>query len=374
MSTADDKGSFMEILDDIRYGTHSPEEEEAETTAEGSAAGDPESESTPEPEQPESESTDESETEPATEAEAESEPAEAESEEEGAAPQDTTEEPEAEESATLIELDGEQVTLDQVREWRRDGLRQSDYTRKTQEAAQVRKAAEDRDALLAEVVADESMKEFVRAHPEVLPKLLNDAENTRELLGKPAEVQALWDDYALIADNPRLAERFNAEDPKAQEALVAQRTADNVMAVANALDERVDQIAKEYEGVDADAVKDFVLKLGRVPSGENVDPNAVVDAFGRLYTLMFVEDNDGLDIDESLIRGHFESLKAVGASSAQAEAAEADDHNAQVDAKLKDTPAAPATPAGDAPAPTRGVVEDAKDVNEVIHGLLGYND
>jgi hypothetical protein len=364
----------MEILDNIRYGDDSPSEEAEETTAEGSAAGDPEPESTPEPEQPESESAEATEDEPATEAEVEPESTEAASEEEEAEPQDTTEEPETEESATLIDLDGEQVTLDQIREWRRDGLRQSDYTRKRQEEAARVKAAEDRDALLAEVVADESMQQFIGAHPEVLPKLLRDPENTRALLGKPTEVQALWDDYALIADNPRLAERFNSDDPQATEALEHQRTADNVMAVANALDAEVDRIAAQYEGVDADAVKDYVMKLGRVPMEADADPNAVVDAFGRLYTLFFVEDNDGIGIDGTLIQNHFESLKSSLSADAAEAAAQAEDHNAQVDAQLKDTPAAPATPAGDAPAPVIEELGEAKDVNEVIHGLLGYND
>ena len=40
-------------------------------------------------------------------------------------------------------IDGEEVDLDTIREWKRSGLRQSDYTRKTQELAKQRKEAQE---------------------------------------------------------------------------------------------------------------------------------------------------------------------------------------------------------------------------------------
>lgn len=40
-------------------------------------------------------------------------------------------------------IDGEDVTLDQIKEWKQNGLRQSDYTRKTQELAEQRKHANE---------------------------------------------------------------------------------------------------------------------------------------------------------------------------------------------------------------------------------------
>lgn len=40
-------------------------------------------------------------------------------------------------------IDGEEFSIEEIREWRKSGLRQSDYTRKTQEVAKQRKEAEE---------------------------------------------------------------------------------------------------------------------------------------------------------------------------------------------------------------------------------------
>lgn len=55
--------------------------------------------------------------------------------------EDEADEEEGEEEPVFV-IDGEEVTLTQLQEWRRDGLRQADYTRKTQQAAEIRKQAE----------------------------------------------------------------------------------------------------------------------------------------------------------------------------------------------------------------------------------------
>ncbi len=41
-----------------------------------------------------------------------------------------------------IDIDGEKVTLDDIREWKKWNLRQADYTRKTQELAREREEIE----------------------------------------------------------------------------------------------------------------------------------------------------------------------------------------------------------------------------------------
>lgn len=71
-----------------------------------------------------------------SEAEAEGE-SETEAEEAG----DESEEDESDDD-DLYEVAGEQFTLSQLREWKASGLRNADYTRKTQELAEVRKAFE----------------------------------------------------------------------------------------------------------------------------------------------------------------------------------------------------------------------------------------
>lgn len=68
------------------------------------------------------------------EVEVESEPEVEESEDE---PED-----ESEDDDGLYEVGGEQFTLSELREWKANGLRQSDYTRKTQEIAEARKGFE----------------------------------------------------------------------------------------------------------------------------------------------------------------------------------------------------------------------------------------
>lgn len=57
---------------------------------------------------------------------------------------DESEETEDEEELEVIDLDGEEVTLKQIREWKRGNLREQDYTRKTQDLANERKAIESR--------------------------------------------------------------------------------------------------------------------------------------------------------------------------------------------------------------------------------------
>lgn len=371
---AEKEKDFADLLDEIRFGSDeddieengesSPDESEEKTNPDG-----PSDTAESDEDKPDVESDPEEESEPASEAEAESETAEA-----GKTQEDKSGEP-ADTEPAKFEIDGETYTLDEIREWKQSGLRQSDYTRKRQADAEERRQAEERiasrESLLADVIADESMKEFIRARPEVIPILLSDPDNTRQVLGKPEEIQALWDDYELVADNPRLAARFAKEEPDAELALQQQRIVDNVAAVANALDEAVDNLAAKYEGVDPDDVKDYVLKLGRVPTTEGADPEEVVNAFGRLYNLFFVQDENGLHLDPTIIQTQYENLSRAATSALSEERAKQEEHNAEVDAQLKDAPP-PKLPHGSGPGPVKEREREYTDVNEVIRDLQGY--
>jgi hypothetical protein len=376
MGKETDDQTFAQVVDELNYGeSFLSEEDEPEANPAEPADEDPDKESTPSPDNSDEEPKDEPEEKPATDAEPEPEEGEAErTEGEDADGEDKPDAPEGEDdSATVVELDGEQVTLEEIREWKQGNLRQDDYTRKSQANADERKRLEERDGLVAEIISDGAMAEFVKARPEVLPHLLKDADNTRAILGNAEEIQKLWDDYELVADNPRLAERFSgptAGDAEAE--LAAQRAAENVGAVADALDRAVDIIAENYDGVDADAVRDYVLDLGGVPRVENPDPEEVVTAFGRLYSLMFAEENGKLYVKPELIQGHFELLKGKQDRSAAQSEADADEHNATVDAQLNDD-SPPATPKGDGPAPIDETVGDEDtDVRDVIRRLYGH--
>jgi len=371
------KDSFRDIMHSLRSGEDLPEEE-AESTTDTTPSGEAPTESSS-PEDKVDDESQEAETseQPSTGEEDQAATPDAEGSEGldsgGADTGDTTDTPETDGSQTVL-IDGEEVTLEELREWRQNGLRQSDYTRKTQEAAAVRKAAEAKEALVAEIVADDVMSQFIAAHPKALLGLIQDPENTRTLLGNAEEVQALWDDYELIADNPRLAERFHGKPEDAEEALASQREAENIAALANHLDSQVDEIAKGFEGVDAEEVRSYVLSLGRVPTGENADPEEVRAAFGRLFSLFYVQDRESgnYDLDDKLIRSRFEQLAAATTTAAATKDQTATEHNAEVDAKLKDTAPPASHGKGDAPAPERDRMPEAKNLDSVIHDLLGY--
>jgi hypothetical protein len=120
---------------DIFYKTADAEElleqPEAEAVTKESATQSAEEEAETETPEAEVDNTKESE-----EAESESEEAEAESEEE---------------ELVYLDLDGEEVSLDDVRKWKNEGLMQSDYTKKTTELAQERKVVEAKGAELTEL-------------------------------------------------------------------------------------------------------------------------------------------------------------------------------------------------------------------------------
>lgn len=69
----------------------------------------------------------------------------------------------------LYEVEGETFTLSELQEWKNNGLRQSDYTRKTQELSR------DREGLVAERDAFEAEREQFRQHSEQQHARLQEA-------------------------------------------------------------------------------------------------------------------------------------------------------------------------------------------------------
>lgn len=74
-------------------------------------------------------------------------------------------------------IDGEEITLEQIKEWKQNGLRQSDYTKKTQELAQQRKELEALKGDLPE--QEEDLTELARI--EKLERALIDKELDLEI-------------------------------------------------------------------------------------------------------------------------------------------------------------------------------------------------
>lgn len=68
--------------------------------------------------------------------------------------------------------DGTEVTPDEIEEWRRGTLRQSDYTRKTQEIAEQRKQFEERQAEIAQKAQtfDQNINFAIQVAEQYLPK------------------------------------------------------------------------------------------------------------------------------------------------------------------------------------------------------------
>lgn len=91
--------------------------------------------------------------------------------------QEPTQEEQVVDMPTEYEIDGEKYSLDDIREWRKGNMRQSDYTKKTTELANQRK--EVQDAL--------EIYEYLMAKPDLVQKLYElDVEN-------PADVKKVQD-------------------------------------------------------------------------------------------------------------------------------------------------------------------------------------
>lgn len=118
-----------------------------------------------------------------------------------------------------IEIDGEFYTLDQIKEFRKGYLRQSDFTRKTQELARQREELKDalevyeylkqNPHLASRLVDDDSdgSKNFIPNKNPNIPKIIDD--ETRQL---KSEIWAIKIDRDL--------ERLKAKDPDLDEIAV----------------------------------------------------------------------------------------------------------------------------------------------------------
>jgi hypothetical protein len=245
-----------------------------------------------------------------------------------------------------IEIDGKRYTRSQIaKELEARGLRQEDYTRKTQEAAQerARLAAEReaRESLIDEMVKHEQMQEFIADHPAAIKYLLKHPDATRKLLANTSELQKFVEDYEAISANPRLAERFsrNEQDPAVQAELEAERTQRYATYVGSSVDGAIDYVLNEMPdaGVAREDIENHLRSLVGMPAEVN-DKNAkeVVTGFQRLHALMFVRDQEGREvIDPRIVRDYVASRKQVNDKKKDSKERKAQDHNSKVDAALK---------------------------------------
>jgi len=259
-------------------------------------------------------------------------------------------------------------------------LRQSDYTRKTQELAAQRKALTEEKAeqerLTDAILSDAHLKEFLKAHPEAFPTLLRTPDETKTLLGNADAVQKIWDQADLLEEHPEIAERLasTSDGVTAQAELDQQMVFDNSMAVFNAVDNVITEVSKEFEGVPISSVEEYVLSLVDIPEGGfSADFDGTVTAAGRLWQLLFKEIEPGKVVPKvDLIKREFERAQMSSKIEEKSESAKADKHNTSVDAALEEVKKnkAPATPVDETPVTKRDSVEDDLSFRERLDRLV----
>jgi hypothetical protein len=259
---------------------------------------------------------------------------------------------------------------------RADRLRHDAYTRQRQEDARKVKEAEgranSRTELTAKIVRDPSLKEMVKTYPEVLEHLLAEPASTAALLNNPTAVEQFWEDYEVLQKHPHLAERLSSRgsevSPEDQAVLDRAKTGERVNWIAAELNNAVDHFAKQYPDEDANEVRHYVLSLGGIH--EKSTPAEVIEGFGNLQRLFFKNTNEGVRIDGKFIVDRFDSQKTIRTLRTTRTTADADKHNAEVDAALKqELEVSPATPTGASPAAAAPKQKQHDDLASILEDL-----
>lgn len=363
----DEKGSFQDVIDrvlDIENADYDGELAPIpEPEAEVETATDPvETPDTPEAMSTEDEGEGEQ---PVAEVETEA----TESEEGEDAPARDT--PLPDETIVGQDDEGNPITLGELR---KGHLRQSDYTRKTTELAEQRRALEARQeaerGLTKLLVTDEYAKEFAELFPQHVESLYGDPENSLALIQDRDKFAQFVKRVNALDSDPTLAEAYiKAETQQSAEQQLASRVkADEVSQFARTVAGVVDEIGKEFEGVDPNAVMNWLLDtagadVGRIMEAANRnDPMYAYDDFAKLAALVVRPDGDSFVISDTAIRDRFdvEALRA-GKLTKEQQA-----HNEKVEEKLAKDPAAPA-PTGDAAGSTPEERPKYKSLDEFLN-------
>lgn len=384
----DEKRTFLDIQDGLMYGgpLASDEDEEDNHDEDPAESGAPDEDTLPDDEdnldeepaesededvEPEDDESGEDE-EPSPEEEDEPE---GEGEADGEADEDTSDD---ELTVEVTNPDGstEEVTLDELRA---GYMRQADYSRKTAEVSEMREQIEaawdDRTGLAQDIAESDAMRDFLGENPEAIAYLMEDPEATRELIRQgPEEIQAFAEDYRILMDNPRLAERLDKDDPEeVSEEIQTQRRNQAVGVVVNSMDNAIETIGEEFPEVDTEGVAEYVMDLVDLPYDvEEPDPDQVFAGVERLYKMFFVNDGEEVGIDPRLIRKEFERRQRMATRDARAEEEEAEEHNREVDQQLEDDDDdITSTPEGDAPGQEPERIERPKSYREALDRITG---
>ena len=274
---------------------------------------------------------------PAPEAEAPVEPAEA-------APEQGPE-PQEEQPVTGFRLaDGTEVTPEMAETWRQGALRQDDYTRRTQELARQRQEIQaqqqvyqQREQLQTDILADQDMRELLSEYPQMMRVLVAQHDKTRSILGNTAEIEKLRNQFEAVKDHPEIVEQLasQADRETEQRELQRYRETESSNQWISRVNEMVEMVGKEYEGVNAHEVGRYLVQLARFPADPTADHDGTVSAVARLAEQHFFTDSQGrTQFDDRIVRGEFKRLAQIRDLTAQQEQGRQEQHNQAVDAAL----------------------------------------
>lgn len=188
-------------------------------------------------------------------------------------PEPTTEPP----PPLKISLDGEELDEAAIRELKKGSLRQADYTRKTQEIADAKKAF---DAEQAQIRADYAAKiaaaeSIVQAQAQTRP---NFAELVRTLpMQEYLQLKADWDEYDLKVS------QLQSERQKAEAAVLADQQA-QANAQAEAARDRLFELLPTWKD-EAVRTSDWA-EMQKVAQSYGVEPSTILGARPELFALM----------------------------------------------------------------------------------------
>ena len=298
--------------------------------------------------------------------------AEAEGEEE-AATEPPSEEPTTEEQAPLLNEmpddtvvmvleDGTKLTAGELRN---GGLRQADYTRKTQHLAQVLQQAQnavDRGkGIVQKILGNETAQEFLKEHPEALDLMLKNPDQAEAMLSNPAALDRFWQQYEALADDPQLAQALvdRSQSQQAVQQLELVTRANAVSRLGRDVAAQIAEVGEQFEGVDANEVTKYVLEMvGVTPqhlAAARQNPLILEQPMAQLYSLLVRRDpNTGQEyLDNSIIRDRYEVLKARAEQAAAKSQQEVTEQSEATREKLAESDQTPPSPDGSAPSAQR---------------------
>jgi hypothetical protein len=399
--------SYRDALDQLQYGASEYAEDEPEETEEATPAPEGEAEGPDTPEAPD-ESQDKPEDGPESEEEPESAEDDAESVEDEEAPgeespddSDSGDEPESEppagqeddepepeededeegEQPTVTLKSGEEVTLSQLKEkyenWQSEYSRQRQQDRETVQEYQER--LENTQTLADDIAEHSGMQEFLRHHPDGIRIFLRNPEATRELMSDSDALEEFWEEYELLKERPQLAEKYLSDDGREEvsEEVQQRQRVQHTAQVAKELDRVVEAVGEEFEEIDNETVgRDILEMVGVTEEAIEANPQIVHGAMDRLYSLMFVQTDEGLFIDPKLVKDRFEVYEARRTRETAKEEAAAEQQNEAVDAELERKKDRPPAPQGDDAGPSEPGSDEPepKDFQDALQRVQRMHD